>query len=531
MLFLILTIGYWLGQLRVRNVSFGSAGVLFVGLLFGHFGVKIPKEITDIGLVLFVYSVGLTVGPRFFRSFRKQGLSYILIAGIVSLVGGAATYVVALIWKIPPGIAAGLFTGSLTNTPALAAAMEMVGKISPATMATVSTGYGISYPFGMVSVVLLIQFLPILLKSNLKAEEENFIKAEKVDFPDLFVRQYTVANPGVANKTILEINPNHQIQINITRIRRGERIFLVSPADILMMGDLVLAVGCNSELNKLEMLIGPELAQKIDFGSEIESKDLEVTNPIVVGKKIKYLDIRKKYGVTISRIRREDIEIMPSGNMFLEMGDVVRLVGFKSSINQLKESLQGNARKLNETNMLPYLAGICLGIIVGQVPIPLPNGSVLTLGSAGGVFIISLLLGHFRKIGSLYLFVPTAARNFGRDFGIMLFLAGVGTLAGSKIAPIIQETGLTLLLAGAIISLTTIGMLLILMIFVFKMDTLTSMGAMSAAMTNPPALEASTSKSKTNLPSLAYASVYPAALIFKILFVQILVLLLFRFLP
>jgi putative transport protein len=259
--------------------------------------------------------------------------------------------------------------------------------------------------------------------------------------------------------------------------------------------------------------------------------DIEVTNPVVIGKKIKYLDIRKKYGVTISRIRREDIEIIPSGNMFLEMGDIVRLVGFKSSINQLKESLHGNVKKLSETNMLPYLAGICLGIILGQVPIHIPSGSVITLGSAGGVFIVSLLLGHFRKIGSLYLFVPPAAKNFGRDFGIMLFLAGVGTLAGSKIAPIIKQTGITLLLAGAIVSVVTIVTLLVLMLYVFKMDTLTTMGSMSAAMTNPPALEASTSKSKTNLPSLAYASVYPAALIFKILFVQILVLILFRFFP
>ena len=502
-----------------------------MGLLFGHFGVKIPKEITDIGLVLFVYSVGLTVGPRFFRSFRKQGFHYVIIALVVSLVGGAATFAVALIWKIPAGIAAGLFTGSLTNTPALAAAMEMVGKISPATMATVSTGYGIAYPFGMVSVVLLIQFLPILLRSNLKAEEDHFIETEKADFPDLFVRQYTVANPGVVGKTIVDINPNRIIQANITRIRRGDRIFLVTPMDKLEMDDIILAVGCNADLNKLEMLIGKELQNKIDFGSEIESVDVEVTNPTAVGKKIKYLDIRKKYGVTISRIRREDIEMMPSGNMFLEMGDIVRLVGFKSSINQLKENLQGHARKINETNMFPYLAGICLGIILGQVPIRIPNGSVLTLGSAGGVFIVSLVLGHFRKIGSLYLFVPTAARNFGRDFGIMLFLAGVGTLAGSRIAPIIAETGLTLLLAGAIITLTTVITLLVLMVYVFKMDTLTSMGAMSAAMTNPPALEASTAKSKTNLPSLAYASVYPEALIFKILFVQILVLILFHYLP
>jgi len=531
MLFLILALGYWIGHLSIRNISFGSAGVLFVGLLFGHFGISIPKEISDLGLVLFVYSVGLTVGPRFFRMFRKQGLKYIFIALVVSVMGCITTFAVAFLWKIPAGIASGLFTGSLTNTPALAAAMEMFQKIAADKVSSVSTGYGISYPFGMISVVLVVQFLPLFLKSNLNKEEQNFLNAEKVDFPDLFARQYQVTNPGIIGKTLAQINPNRHIQVNVTRIHRHDQSSLADPNEMLNEDDVLLAVGSDLELEKLHQIIGTELEKKIDFGTKIEAIDLEVTNSVFVGKKIKYLDFRRKYGVTISRIRREDIPITPSGNVLLEMGDIVRVVGLKTDLQQVISNLRGNVQKVNETNMLPYLVGLCLGVLLGQVPIPLANGSVLTLGSAGGAFVVSLLLGHFRKIGNLYLYVPTAARNFGRDFGIMLFLAGVGTLAGSKIAPIIKETGITLLLAGMIITVVTIATLLFLMLVVFKMDTLSTMGSMSAAMTNPPALGAANSKTKTNLPALAYASVYPAALIFKILFVQILSLFLVRYIP
>ena len=526
LLFLILPLGYWIGQIKIKGIAFGSAGVLFIALAFGYAGFSLPKSIMDIGLVLFVYSVGLQVGPKFFSGFRKQGIRFILIGLVATIAGGIATLLVTKIWHFPVDIACGLYTGSLTNTPALAAAMDSIARFAQGSADKVSTGYGIAYPFAMIWTVLLVQSLPIIFHSQLSREEKSYLAEEEKVYPDLVVRTIQLNNPEFNDKTITDINPGRQIQATITRIKRGESVLLIESSTHFKLGDIILAVGTQASLEQLSSKIGAFVYDAIDFSSQITTSDIEMNQPSLAGKTLKELDIPRRFGVIITRVRKGDFEITPFGNLMLDMGDGLHLVGPEKEMKKAIETIQGETRYRDETNMLPFLTGLFMGIALGQIPIPISGGTTINLGSAGGVFLLSLILGHYRKIGTFYWYVPKATNNFGRDFGILLFLAGVGTSAGSKLVSAFQQNGISLLLAGLCITIfTSICTLSVLLIW-YRKNMLFLMGAISAATTNPPALSAASGKTKTSLPALGYASVYPAALILKILFVQLLAIIL-----
>jgi len=526
LLFLVLPLGYWLGLIKIKGIAFGSAGVLFVALIFGYAGFTLPKSIMDIGLILFVYSVGLAVGPKFFSGFRKQGMRFIIIGLVATIAGGIATLAVTKIWHLPVDIASGLYTGALTNTPALAAAMEFVARIAKGSADKVSTGYGIAYPFAMIWTVILVQSLPLLFKSRLSEEEKQYQADEERSYPDLIVKTIQIKNPDWVDKTILEINPNRKIQATITRIKRDNTVLMVDTHTRFQLSDIILSVGTKNAISILADMLGEVIHDEVDFTSQITTRDIEMNQPLLAGKTLKELDIPHRYGVIITRVRKGDFEIAPYGDLMLDMVDGLHLVGPENEMEKAVQSIQGEERLRDETNMLPFLIGLCIGILIGQIPIPISKGNVIHLGTAGGVFLLSLILGHYRKIGSFYWYVPKATQNFARDFGILLFLAGVGTSAGSKLITAFQENGLVLLFAGLCItiftSLITLGVLLIW----YRNNMLFLMGCLSASTTNPPALSAASSKTKTSIPALGYASVYPAALIFKILFVQLLAIIL-----
>jgi len=530
LLFLVLPLGYWLGLIKIKGIAFGSAGVLFVALIFGYAGFTLPKSIMDIGLILFVYSVGLAVGPKFFSGFRKQGMRFIIIGLVATIAGGIATLAVTKIWHLPVDIASGLYTGALTNTPALAAAMEFVARIAKGSADKVSTGYGIAYPFAMIWTVILVQSLPLLFKSRLSEEEKQYQADEERSYPDLIVKTIQIKNPDWVDKTILEINPNRKIQATITRIKRDNTVLMVDTHTRFQLSDIILSVGTKNAISILADMLGEVIHDEVDFTSQITTRDIEMNQPLLAGKTLKELDIPHRYGVIITRVRKGDFEIAPYGDLMLDMGDGLHLVGPENEMEKAVQSIQGEERLRDETNMLPFLIGLCIGILIGQIPIPISKGNVIHLGTAGGVFLLSLILGHYRKIGSFYWYVPKATQNFARDFGILLFLAGVGTSAGSKLITAFQENGLVLLFAELCItiftSLITLGVLLIW----YRNNMLFLMGCLSASTTNPPALSAASSKTKTSIPALGYASVYPAALIFKILFVQLLAIILYAWL-
>jgi putative transport protein len=527
-LFAVLTIGTWIGQLSVRGLSLGAAGVLFTALIFGHFGLSVPRGVMDLGLLLFVYAVGLQAGPRFFRTFRRHGIQFVLIALAIAGVGALTAVVVGIWLKLPYHLVAGLFSGALTCTPALAAAIDMIERLSPGNSSLVSVGYGIAYPFSMIGLVLLIQTLPRLTRREIKAEEQRWLVERESETPSLQARQFRITNPNCEGKTVSELNPHRISLANISRIKHGEQVFAATPDRVLHLGDVVMVVGPQEELDKMQFLLGEETHERMDVNADVLSVDVDVTEASLTGKKLAQMRLLERYTVVITRIRRQGVEFTPTGATTLEMGDHIRVVGDKAAVQEFVRLVHGRPHKAEETNMLPFLGGLLIGILVGAIPITLSSGVQVRLGSAGGAFLVSLLVGHFGGIGPLRLYVPAAARILSRELGLMLFLAGAGINAGANFLETLQQHGLSLFLGGALITLAAVLAGLALMHLYFRMNLLATMGALSAGMTNPPGLGAANAQTETDLPTLYYASVYPAALIFKIVLAQVLVGILLR---
>jgi len=529
-LFAILTLGAWIGHWSWRGISLGTAGVLFVALVFGHYGMSVPKEVMDLGLLLFVYSVGLSAGPSFFRTFRKRGIQFVVLALVVVGTGAILAALFGTLLGLPPALTAGLYAGALTCTPALAAAIDTLNRLMPDAAPLASVGYGIAYPFSMIGVVLLIQFLPRLLHRPVKKEETLWLAEKAIDTPGLQARVYRVTNPNIDGRTVSEINPRRLAQVNISRVKHEDQVHAAKPESIIHVDDLVMAVGPQDELDKLRILLGEETHERMDVNAEVLSVDVEVMDESLTGKTLAQMRVWEQFTVVITRIRRQGLEIVPHGDVSLERGDGIRVVGEKSAVQEFVRRAQGSPRKAMETSMVPYLIGLLIGVLVGLVPIPMGNGVTIKLGMAGGVFITSLLIGHFGKIGPFQLYIPPAAKNLTRELGLMLFLSGAGTNAGAHLVDVLMDQGWVLLLAGA--AITTLSALagLVVMIRVYKLNLLAAMGSLTAAMTNPPALSAASNQTETDLPALSYASTYPVALIFKILLAQLLTEVLIRLL-
>jgi putative transport protein len=477
----------------------------------------------DLGLLLFVYAVGISAGPRFFRTFRKHGIRFVVIAAAVALTGALATVAVAMLFGLSHDLAAGLYAGALTCTPALAAAVNVLERLDPGSSGLVSVGYGIAYPFSMISVVLIIQFMPRLLRRDVKEEEKQWLVEKHTEEPALEVKQFRITNPNVAGQTVSQVNPHRMAHANISRIKHGEQVSAAAPDVILHLDDVVMAVGIPEELDKLRLVLGAETHERMDVNTTVLSMDVEVIEESMTGKTLAQMRLWERYTVVITRIRRQGLEIAPTGQVTLEMGDSIRVVGDRDAVEAFAKLVYGGPRKAAETNMVPFLSGLLLGILVGLIPIPLPNGMTMRLGMAGGAFLVSLLIGHFGKIGPFRLYVPNAAKNILREFGLMLFLAGAGTMAGAQFVEILSKQGWQLLAAGAVVTLLSVAAGILVMHRYYRMNLLSAMGSLCACMTNPPGLGAANAQTETDLPAISYASVYPVALIFKILIAQLLV--------
>ena len=278
-------------------------------------------------------------------------------------------------------------------------------------------GYGIAYPFSMIGVVLLIQFLPRILKRDLRNEEGRWSAEKESESPGLQSRQFLITNPNCDGKKVSEVNPHRMTLANISRIKHGDQVFAASPGRILYLGDVVMVVGTPEELDKMQFLLGEETHERMDVNVDVLSVDVEVTAESLTGRRLAEMRVWERYTVVITRIRRQGLEIAPTGNVTLEMGDNIRVVGDKEAVETFVNLVHGSPRRAEETNMLPFLAGLLLGIGVGVIPINLANGVQVKLGTAGGAFLVSLIVGHFGGLGPLRLYVPAAAKNLSPRAG------------------------------------------------------------------------------------------------------------------
>ncbi len=516
-LFIIVCLGVLLGEIRLRGVSLGTSGVFFVALLFGHFGLDVLPDIRTLGVVLFVYAVGLSAGPRFFKTFHKRGASFVCIAASTVAVGFIAAAAMEALFHFGPALSTGVFTGALTSTPGLAAAQETLAD------PRVAVGYGIAYPFGVAGVVLFVQVLPRLLRVNLAHEEK--LSEGQWRPPSLTNAWFELRNPQIAGKTVDGLISMHLLDFTLSRISKGDRVIPARSEEPLLLGDRVRVVATPEVLGKAEMLFGPRVADMQEPPSNIASRTLVVTEKAVAGKRLHELQLRERFGVVVTRLWRDDLEFVPKAASTLEIGDTIRIVGDAADCDRLAPLLGQSDRMQHETAFLPILMGLVLGAFLGLVPFRFGSVSI-KLGMAGGPLLVGLLLGHYGRIGRLRVRMPLAAKYFVRELGLMLFLAGSGTAAGGEFVSVFRQYGLPLFLSGVIVTLCPLSAAFLLARRYFKLDMLSALGAICGGKTCTPGLGAIRNLSDSESPAIAYATVYPVALIFVTVAAQLLAMLL-----
>ncbi len=518
-LFSIIALGYALGNVKVFGISLGSSAVLFVGLVFGHFGLSVPEQFSSLGVILFVYAIGLRAGPRFFATFQRRGIVFAQIAFAVTLSAAGITWLMACCLEIPANLAVGVFAGALTSTPGLAAATETLDQ-------SVAIGYGIAYPFGVVGVVLFAQILSRIARKGSPTADASSSWGTRSAKSGIEIKQFRVANPQCDNKTLADLRIHGMTTANISRVKHEETITTAKPSTVLHVGDVVHAVGAPKELAKLEWIIGPETQVEMHSTEHVVARDVFVSEHRAAGKTIGELQVSKQFGVVIARVSREDIEFVPTGSFRLEMGDLLRIVGSPEDCESFIRFVGQHEKRIHETTILPFSIGIVLGVVLGYVPISLPGGITARLGPAGGPLLVGLLLGYFGGFGRLRLRTPSAVRYLLRELGLVFFLAGAGTSAGAECLEVFKQQGILLVMAGIVVMLVPMVLAYLLARFYFRLDLSNSLGSICGGMTSTPGLGAVCTSLDSDEPALAYATVYPIALISVTIMAQILALVL-----
>lgn len=532
LLFLVAAIGYPLGRIRIGGSSLGVSAVLFVGLGFGalHPDMKLPEIIYMLGMALFIYTIGLSSGMPFMSSFRQEGLKYnVLVIGVISFAAGL-TAISAKLLHLKPTVTAGLFAGSLTNTPGLAGALDTIKHHFPATrleqlLAEPVLGYSITYPFGIIGMVVAINLAQRLWKIDYAAEAKQLKSFGTSTEP---LKNFTILVTRVTAKNLEQLRQEHKWLVMFGRIRREERTLVAFPEERVLLGDLLTVVGTAEEIDRVARFLGERSTEEIDLDrSEFDFRRIFISNPQVAGRRLKELNLRKTFGAVITRIRRGDNDFLPYGDLVLELGDRVRVLAYRENMKAVTRYLGDSYRAVSEVDILTFSLGLALGLLLGSIPVPLPGGITFKLGFAGGPLIMGLLLGSVARTGKMVWTIPYSANMTLRQIGLVLFLAGIGTRAGySFFTTLAQGGGLAIFGLGAVI--TTIAALLTLWIgyrlLHIPMNIL--VGLLAGLQTQTAVVGYALEQTRNDLPNLGFASVYPIATITKILFVQVLLLLL-----
>jgi putative transport protein len=522
LLLLIIVLGEMLGKVRVWGLSLGPSAIIFVALAFGHFGVTLPAGIQVIGLAMFIYAVGLQAGPGFVSSFRSHGLAMALTVIAMAVTGTLVTFACCKLFGFDAGTGAGLLSGAMTSTPSLAAAVEIVGhERAPA-------AYGVTYGFGVIGVALFIKLLPRLLRINLETEEKKLGDELSSVNPPITFRHVEVTNPNLFGKRVDAIFLKQIAAVTITRLlRRGaDEPVLVGADTVLQEGDRLRVVGRNVDLDKLELFIGRPVTGEIAFDRILTKKSIVVSKRRFVGTTIGYFNFRETFNVQIARITRSGIDLVPDANTRLHLGDVLHFVGDERALRNIARMLGNDVKATYDISLLPILVGLLFGFLLGGLTLPLPLVGPLNLGTTGGTLLAGLLLGALYQTGPLIWDVPLAGNRLIRDLGLALFMAAVGTSAGTTFLPTLQERGMTLLFSGVLVTLLPVAVGAALGLWLLRVRFLRLLGVLVGGMTSASGLAAAGTLSASTYAQAAYATVYPVALIGKILAVKALLLLL-----
>ena len=535
--------GLYLAKFKVKGISLGTTWILFMGILLGHLGLRINPMvlsfIKDFGLILFVFAIGLQVGPGFFHSFRKDGMPMNLLSLGLVLLAVITAYVIHLVSGENLGIMTGIMSGAVTNTPGLGAAQqtlsdavsvsgENAAQIADATYG-IASGYAVAYPLGVLGAIAVLLFCKALFKVNIDKEKE---KASQDDDEEGSAYRLVckVENPALFGKTVHDIvgeeNPDHLV---IARMKRAGKVFFPDLDLPLQEGDKLLIVTDVQHKEKARIIFGEELPVNMEEwrpkGTKLVASRLSITKSSITGKSLRKLDVRRKYGVTVTRILRSGVELQADADLILQVGDSMKVVGSEESIERLAHLVGNEPETLHKPNLLPIFFGIALGVLVGTLPIRFPSmPQPLKLGLAGGPLIVAILLGHFGPKLRITTYTALSANLMIREIGISLFMAAVGLGAGKTFVSSLVSGGYMWVLYGAIITLIPMTVIALLARYAFKMDFFKICGLLAGGTTDPALLSFTEQMYGSGRIAVNYATVYPLTMFLRVVAAQVMIM-------
>ncbi|MEJ9860254.1 putative transporter [Escherichia coli] len=536
---LVAVVGLFIGNVKFRGVGLGIGGVLFGGIIVGHFvsqaGMTLSSDmlhvIQEFGLILFVYTIGIQVGPGFFASLRVSGLRLNLFAVLIVIIGGLVTAILHKLFDIPLPVVLGIFSGAVTNTPALGAGQQILRDLgTPMAMVDqMGMSYAMAYPFGICGILFTMWMLRVIFRVNVETEAQQHESTRTNGGALIRTINIRVENPNLHNLAIKDVPILNGDKVICSRLKREETLKVPSPETVIQLGDLLHLVGQPADLHNAQLVIGQEVDTSLSTkGTDLRVARVVVTNENVLGKRIRDLHFKERYDVVISRLNRAGVELVASSDISLQFGDILNLVGRPSAIDAVANVLGNAQQKLQQVQMLPVFIGIGFGVLLGSIPVFVPGfPAALKLGLAGGPLIMALILGRIGSIGKLYWFMPPSANLALRELGIVLFLSVVGLKSGGDfIHTLVDGEGLSWIGYGALITavpLITVG---ILARMLAKMNYLTMCGMLAGSMTDPPALAFANNLHPTSgAAALSYATVYPLVMFLRIITPQLLAVL------
>lgn len=529
---LICAAGLALGKIKIGGVSLGISFVFFAGILAGHFGLKINPDMLllaqNFGLIIFIYSLGVQVGPGFFSAFKKGGIKLNALSLALALTGTALTVGLHWLSGIPMPEMMGLFSGAATNTPMLGAAQQAFIQMYPTDLDSANNmaiACAVGYPFGLIGVIICV----IILKKTTWTPGKE--RAHDPAGDNTFVTEYLISNPDIIGRTIQEIRQNADVQFVISRIWKDDKVIIPTSQTIIEQNEHVLVISGKTDVEKLKALFGPQ--ENIDWNkkgidwnaidSQLVSRKVLVTKPEVNGVKLGTLRLRNSFGINITRVNRAGIDLLPSKSLRLQLGDRLTIVGEDRAIENASKVLGNQARELRNPNLITIFTGIVLGLVLGSIPIAIPGMNMtVKLGIAGGPIIIGILMGAFGPRFHLSTYTTQSANLMLRQLGLTIYLAGLGLSAGAEFfttvftAEGIKWVGISLALA--IVPVLMIGYIAARF---FNVSYAKNIGMLCAGMANPIALNYANSTVEGDEPSVAYATVYPVTIFLRVIIAQI----------
>ena len=533
----VIAAGIQLGKIKVFGVSLGITLVLFVGIILGHFGFTINHNVIhffkEFGLILFVYSVGMQVGPGFFSSFKQGGITLNMLACGIVFLGVLTAVILHYATGIPMPTMVGILSGAVTNTPGLGAAQQAFSDMHGVSDNTIALGYAVAYPLGVIGIILSIILIKYIFRVSFDKENEQLNSEDSSHTNEAKPISLIVKNPAIFNKTVAELsNLLEHRDFVISRVWRdsNKQIEIASANPVLQENDKVFVITTETDAETIKTFIGEEIdmerKQWIRMESQFINRRILITKPELNGKRLGQLKLRKLYGINITRINRAGVDLVAKPGLTLQVGDRVNVVGTETAVSNVEKVLGNSMKRLNEPNLITIFVGIALGIVLGSIPISFPGiPQPVKLGLAGGPLVVAILISRFGYHYKLITYTTQSANLMLREIGITLFLACVGISAGDGfVDTIVNNGGFAWIGYGFIITFVPLMIIGCIGRYFCKVNYFTLMGLIAGSTTDPPALAYSNATAGNDAPSVGYATVYPLTMFLRVLTAQLLIL-------